>query len=222
MSFVSGIGLWRVLDSNLGRDNQARVRHSIVNQPDQLRRVGERVDRAHIHAECFYKVVPKREREVARVQTTQGTARRVCPGNVQPKYAEPTLPPRHPDRLLQYNPFSRPQVRANGLEPDGVNSPRDPVRLVRKDLVDGVRRVEADGDRADRPRQLEPRGDAVDDVDGRGAAQHRRVGRHHADGPRAEYGDRVARLEAGVVEAAPPRWEDVGVHQVLERGLGRV
>lgn len=108
MPLIPSISFRSILNPNLGCDDQAWVGHSIVNQPDQLWRMGKRVDRSDIHAECLAKVVAKRKGEVARVQTAQGPARRVRAGDVQSQYAETTLPPSHPDgKMSAYIRYSR-------------------------------------------------------------------------------------------------------------------
>lgn len=115
----------------------------------------------------------------------------------------------------------RPARGPHRVDADRIDHPihTDAARQL-QDRVDRIVVVEIDDLRALRARHLEPRYDAIDRDHAPRAHQLRARDRELADGPRAEYRDRVAHADLGELRAEIAGRKDVG-HQdralVVER-----
>ena len=122
---------------------------------------------------------------------------RIQPRDIEPRDAQPTARPRHPDHVLEHDiRLLRPAAARDRLVAHGVDGPVHHAAVELDDLVHGVALGEVNGRAANPLGGAEPLRHAVYDVDPRSTAQSRRVRGHQTDGAGAEDGDGLAGLEA--------------------------
>lgn len=199
----------------LGRDDEARLRTTRLDELQQNRDDGLRVYSAALHAHALLPPLSHGKRDVRRERRSARRAPTVRLGEVNANDTDAAAGRDDTDCLVDDKPLIRLKLLVETLEADAVTDARGAVRSNLQDLISGLALCKVDGNSSDGFGLLQAGRDVIYREDAAGTPQNGTVGAKKTDWSGTEDSDIVPGLEAGEVETSPRRSEDVRQEQKL-------